>query len=44
MVKGLMKFGADLLPQNPFNYLMSVKQRVLVNAPLVELPESDKHK
>lgn len=43
MVKGLMKFAADIPPASPFYFLQSVKQKVLVEAPLVKLPESDKH-
>eukprot|EP00347_Sterkiella_histriomuscorum_P003348 403364636 len=43
MIKGLMKFGADIVPATPFYHLQSVKQRVMVDAPLVKLPDSDKH-
>ena len=43
MIKGLIKFGADIVPATPFYYLQSVKQRVMVDAPLVKLPDSDKH-
>ena len=44
MVKGLMKFAADLVPSGPFYYLLSVKQRVRVGAPIVKFGEEDKHK
>lgn len=43
MVKGLMKFAAEIPPATPFYFLQSVKQKVLVEAPVVKLPESDKH-
>jgi hypothetical protein len=43
MIKGLSKFGADILPTNPFYYLLSVKQKVKYGAPAVKLPENDKH-
>lgn len=43
MIKGLIKFSADMMPANPFYYLLGVKQRVKVEAPLVKLPENDKH-
>ena len=43
MIKGLIKFGADLVPSGPFYYLLSVKQRVKVDAPLIKLEENDKH-
>ena len=33
-IKGLMKFGADILPAGPFRHLGSLKQNVRVNAPL----------
>jgi hypothetical protein len=43
ILKGLKKFSADLMPENPFTYILSLKQRVKVEAPLVKLPENDKH-
>lgn len=43
MIKGLMRFAADILPSGPFYYLLSVKQNVRVNAPIAKLPENDKH-
>ena len=44
MVKGLMKFAADLVPSGPFYYLLSVKQKVRVGAPIVKPEADDKHK
>jgi len=43
ILKGLKKFTADLMPENPFKYILSIKQKVKVDAPLVKLPENDKH-
>ena len=36
-VKGLMKFGADMVPAGPFKYLQSAKQNVRVRAPLAQV-------
>ena len=33
-LKGLMKFGADILPAGPFRHIQSIKQNVKVNAPI----------
>ncbi len=31
------------MPETPFKYMLSLKQRVKVDAPLVKLAENDKH-
>jgi Platelet-activating factor acetylhydrolase, isoform II len=41
-IKGLMKFGADILPQGPFKHLDSIKQNVRMNAPLSTIEKIDK--
>ena len=41
-IKGLMKFGADILPQGPFNHLTSIRQNVLVNAPVSRGDKTEK--
>ena len=43
MIKGLMKFAADLVPSGPFYHLLSVKQKVRVGAPIVKPTDDDKH-
>lgn len=38
-VKGLMKFGDDILPKGPFRHLAGIRQGVRVKAPLPEKQE-----
>jgi hypothetical protein len=33
-IKGLMKFGGDILPKGPFRHLESIRQNVKINAPI----------
>jgi hypothetical protein len=35
-IQGLMKFGADILPQGPFRHLASINQNVRVRAPALK--------
>lgn len=43
IIKGLKKFAAGIMPESPFKYILSIKQKVMVDAPLAKLPDSDKH-
>jgi hypothetical protein len=38
-IKGLMKFGADILPKGPFRHLESIKKNVRVNAPIAKVTQ-----
>jgi len=44
ILKGLKKFSAGIMPESPFKYILSLKQKVLIDAPLASLTENDKHK
>lgn len=39
-LKGLMKFGADILPKGPFRYIESIRQNVKVNAPIAKVTKT----
>jgi platelet-activating factor acetylhydrolase len=43
ILKGLVKFAADLVPQNPFYHITHLKLNVRVKAPILNLDQKDKH-